>query len=127
MRRYLTTGSAFERDFAYSRAVVQEPFCFVSGITGYDYARMTLADGIVAQAEQAFKTLSAVLDEAGFGLQDIVRVQYTLTDRDLAGDLSGVLQRWLGSVRPAATLVLAELLDPDMLIEIEVTALRSEG
>lgn len=99
----------------------------MSGITGYDYARMTLADGIVAQAEQAFKTLSAVLDEAGFGLQDIVRVQYTLTDRDLAGDLSGVLQRWLGPVRPAATLVLAELLDPDMLIEIEVTALRSEG
>ncbi|MEM8617381.1 MAG: RidA family protein [Pseudomonadota bacterium] len=115
----------FERDFAYSRAVVQGPWCFVSGVTGYDYAAMVLPEGVVAQAQACFETISGVLTEADFTLAHVVRVQYTLPERAYISEIQPVLQTWLGAVRPAATMVIADLIDPAMLIEIEVTALRA--
>lgn len=123
-RQYISTGSPFESEMAYSRAVVQGDWCFVSGITGYDYVLMEMPAGIAAQAHRCFRTLRSVLDEAGFGMQDIVRVQYTLTDRALMAALKPVLHANLAEVRPAATLVIADLMQPDMLFEIEVTAFR---
>jgi enamine deaminase RidA (YjgF/YER057c/UK114 family) len=126
-RRLISTGSPFEKAFGYSRAVVQGDWCFVAGVTGYDYAAMTLPEGASAQAEACFATIGRVLDEAGFAMSDIVRVQYTLTDRALVEEVAPVLGRHMGDIRPAATMVIAGLISPEMKIEIEVTALRSEA
>lgn len=109
---------------AYSRAVVRGDWCFVSGITGYDYAAMALPEGVAAQAENAFSTLFSVLDEAGFEPAHLARMQYTLTDRALLPGLQPVLAHWLGDVRPAATLVIAGLMKEEMLFEVEATAYR---
>ena len=123
MRR-ISGGSPFEAELGYSRAVVKGPWCFVSGTTGYDYAAMAMPEAAADQAENAFATIAAVLADAGFGMGDVVRVQYTITDAALVGEIAPVLARWLGEVRPAATMVVAGLIRPEMKVEIEVTALR---
>jgi enamine deaminase RidA (YjgF/YER057c/UK114 family) len=121
-RRLISSGSTFERDIGYSRAVVDDEWVFVSGTTGFDYATMTLADGVVDQAEQCLKNIEAALGEAGATMADVVRVHYILPD---ATDFAGcwpALRRYFGEVRPAATMISAGLADPRMKIEIEVTA-----
>jgi len=123
MRR-ISTGSPFEKTMGYSRAVVKGPWCFVSGVTGYDYATMRMPDGIAGQARNCFATIAAVLAEAGFAMEDIVRVQYTVTDAALVDTVAPVLGEALGDIRPAATMVIAGLIRPEMLIEIEVTVFR---
>ena len=123
-RELLSTGSDFEREVGYSRAVVQGDWCFMAGVTGYDYATMTLPNGIAAQAENCFATVADVLARAGFGMGDVVRVTHYVADRALVDELVPVLGRHLGDVRPAATMVIAGLMKPEMLYEIEVTAYR---
>lgn len=123
-RKLISTGSPFEKTMGYSRALVQGDWCFVSGVTGYNYDAMRIPDDVQSQAENCFDTITSVLDEAGFGIGDIVRVQYTLVDRDLLPDVQPVLERRLGDVRPAATMVIAQLIDAAMLIEIEVTVYK---
>lgn len=108
----------------YSRAVVKGPWCFVSGVTGYDYATMVMPAGVADQARNCFATIDAVLSQAGFAMTDIVRVQYTITDAALVDDVVPVLGAALSEIRPAATMIVAGLIRPEMLIEIEVTALR---
>ena len=123
MRR-ISTGSPFEAAMGYSRAVVKGPWCFVSGVTGYDYATMVMPDDVAQQAQNCFATIARVLDEAGFEIGDIVRVQYTVTDAAMVDAIIPVLGAHLGEVRPAATMVVAGLIKPEMKIEIEVTALK---
>ena len=120
----ISTGSPFEKTMGYSRAVVKGPWCFVSGVTGYDYATMEMPDGIADQARNCFATICSVLSEAGFSLDDVVRVQYTVTDAALVDDLVPALGEAFGSIRPAATMVIAGLIRPEMLVEIEVTAFK---
>ncbi|MDZ4136055.1 MAG: RidA family protein [Paracoccaceae bacterium] len=120
----ISTGSPFETTMGYSRAVVKGGWCFISGVTGYDYTTMEMPAGIAAQARNCFATIDQVLIEAGFDRNDIVRVQYTVTDVALLDDLVPVLGAALGVVRPAATMVIAGLIRPEMLIEIEVTAFK---
>lgn len=124
-RRLVSSGSTFEEQIAYSRAVVQGDWVFVSGTTGFDYATMTLADGIEAQTEQCLKNIEAALQQAGAALSDVVRVTYIVPDGDEFPACWPVLQRYFGAVRPAATMISARLMDPRMRIEIEVTALRA--
>lgn len=124
MRR-ISTGSPFEAALGYSRAVVNGDWCFVAGTTGYDYARMQMPPSAAAQAENAMATIAGVLDEAGFSLAEVVRVQYTITDPALLDAVAPVLARWLGATPPAATMVVAGLIRPEMLVEIEVTAMRA--
>ncbi len=126
MRR-ITTGSPFEEEFAYSRAVVRGDWCFVAGTTGYDYSTMAMPEGALDQARAAFATIARTLAEAGFAMADIVRVQYTITDRALRAEVAPALREALGDVRPAATMVVAGLNEPEMKIEIEVTAMRAPG
>jgi enamine deaminase RidA (YjgF/YER057c/UK114 family) len=121
-RRLISTGSSFERTIGYSRAVVDGGWVFVSGCTGVDYASMELAVGVVAQAEQCMRNVDEALREAGATVADVVRVRYLLPDRTEFEPCWPVLQRWFGEVRPAATFQMCELLDPEMRIEIEVTA-----
>ncbi|WP_114286885.1 RidA family protein [Candidatus Halocynthiibacter alkanivorans] len=123
-KRLISTGSAFEMTMGYSRAVVQGDWCFVSGVTGYDYATMEMPASVADQARNCFATISKVLEEAGFGLKDSVRVQYTVTDSALVEELVPALGEALGDIRPAATMVIAGLIRPEMKIEIEVTAFK---
>ncbi|MES2145145.1 MAG: RidA family protein [Pseudomonadota bacterium] len=120
----ISTGSPFEATMGYSRAVVKGGWCFVSGVTGYDYATMKMPDSALDQARNCFRTIASVLTEAGFTMHDIVRVQYTLTNASLVDAVLPALSEALGKVRPAATMVIAGLIRPEMLIEIEVTAFR---
>jgi enamine deaminase RidA (YjgF/YER057c/UK114 family) len=120
----ISTGSPFEKTMGYSRAVVKGGWCFVSGVTGYDYATMAMPDTALAQARNCFATISAVLTEAGFTMQDVVRVQYTVTDGRLVDEILPALSDAFSEVRPAATMVIAGLIRPEMLIEIEVTAFK---
>lgn len=108
----------------YSRAVVKGPWCFVSGVTGYDYATMAMPDDPAQQARNCFATIFAVLEQAGFAPDDIVRVQYTVTDAGLVNAITPALGEALGAIRPAATMVVAGLIRPEMKIEIEATAYR---
>lgn len=108
----------------YSRAIVKGGWCFVSGVTGYDYATMTMPDSIADQARNCFATIDAVLVEAGFAMADIVRVQYTVVDVALVDELVPTLGDALGDIRPAATMVIAGLIRPEMKVEIEVTAFK---
>lgn len=120
----ISTGSPFEATLGFSRAVVKGAWCFVSGITGYDYATMQMPPAAVDQARNCFATIARVLAEGGFGMADIVRVQYTLADAALVDAVAPALGEALGQIRPAATMVVAGLIRPEMLIEIEVTAFR---
>jgi enamine deaminase RidA (YjgF/YER057c/UK114 family) len=123
-RRLISSGSSFEADIGYSRAVVDGDWIFVSGTTGFDYATMTIKPDVVAQCEQAMRNVEAALKEAGGALSDIVRVRYLLPRPEDFEPCWPVLKRYLGSVRPAATMIQAGLSDPRMLFEIEVTARR---
>ena len=120
----ISTGSPFEKTMGYSRAVVKGGWCFVSGVTGYDYATMEMPGDIADQARNCFATIGRVLEEAGFAMVDIVRVQYTVTDAALVEALVPVLGEALGDVRPAATMVIAGLIWPEMKVEVEVTAFK---
>jgi len=121
-RRLISSGSMFEQDMAYSRAVVDGDWVFVSGTTGFDYRTMTIAEGVVEQAEQCLKNIEAALGQAGAALGDTVRVTYVLPNAADFPSCWPVLRRYLGDVRPAAMMISAGLADPRMKIEIEVTA-----
>jgi enamine deaminase RidA (YjgF/YER057c/UK114 family) len=120
----ISTGSPFEATMGYSRAVVKGGWCFVSGVTGYDYVTMAMPDSIAEQGRNCFATIGRVLEQAGFTMEDIVRVQYTVTDAALVDELIPVLGATLGEIRPAATMVIAGLIRPEMKVEIEVTAFK---
>ena len=125
MRQLVSTGSPFEKAAGYSRAVSDGPWCFVSGTTGYDYAAMTMPDDVAAQAENAMATIAAALGEAGFSLADVVRVRYIVTDAAHAEPVFAVVGRWFADIRPAATMIVAGLIRPEMKVEIEATAFRA--
>lgn len=123
-RRLISTGSPFEKAAGYSRAVVDGEWCFVSGTTGYDYATMAMPDDVGAQTRNIFATIERALGEAGFSLADIVRVHYIVTDAAYQDAVFAVTGEKLGAIRPAATMIVAGLIRPEMKVEIEVTALK---
>jgi enamine deaminase RidA (YjgF/YER057c/UK114 family) len=123
-RRLISTGSPFEKTAGYSRAVVDGDWCFVAGTTGYDYVTMTIPDDVETQTENALKTIEAALGEAKFSLQDVVRARYYVTDRAYVEKVYPILGAHFGEIRPAATMLVCGLAEPEMKIEIEVTALR---
>jgi enamine deaminase RidA (YjgF/YER057c/UK114 family) len=121
-RQLISSGSKFEEEIGYSRAVVDGDWVFVSGTTGFDYSTMTIPDGLIEQTEQCFKNIEAALRQAGSSLADVVRVRYILPDATEFPECWPVLRKVLGEIRPAATMISAGLADPRMRIEIEVTA-----
>jgi len=123
-RQLISSGSPFEEQIGYSRAVAQGPFVFVSGTTGFDYASMTIDDDVAVQAEQCLRNIDQALRKAGASLADVVRVTYVLPDGNDFEACWPVLNRYLGAIRPAAMMISAKLLDPRMKIEIEVTAMK---
>jgi enamine deaminase RidA (YjgF/YER057c/UK114 family) len=126
-RRCISSGSTFENEIGYSRAVVVGDHVFVSGTTGFDYATMTIAADVATQARQCLQNIEAALAQAGASLRDVVRVRYILPD---AADFPATwptLRAAFGDIRPAATMFEAGLADPRMRIEIEVDAVRGSG
>ncbi len=123
-RQLISSDSPFEEQIAYSRAVVQGDWIFVSGTTGFDYASMRIAEKIEDQARQCLENIRTALHEAGASLSDVVRVHYIVPNSQDFERCWPVLREYFGAVRPAATMISAALLDPRMRIEIEVTALR---
>ena len=123
-RTLISSGSPFEAQIGYSRAVVAGDWVFVSGTTGFDYSTMTISSEVAQQAEQCLKNIASALQQAGSSLADVVRVTYVLPDASQFEACWPVLQKYFGNVRPAAMMISAGLLDARMLIEIEVTAIR---
>ncbi|MCO6417910.1 RidA family protein [Siccirubricoccus sp. KC 17139] len=121
-RRRISSGSAFEEQIGYSRAVVDGDHVWVSGTTGFDYSTMTLREGVVAQAEQCFENIAKALAEAGASLDDVVRTLYILPNRADWPACWPVVKRYLGRAKPVSTMIVAGLQSEEMLIEIEVTA-----
>jgi enamine deaminase RidA (YjgF/YER057c/UK114 family) len=122
VRRLISSGSSFEREIGYSRAVVDREWIFVSGTTGFNYQTMTISDNVVDQAEQCLRNIDKALAEAGARKTDIVRVRYVLPRAEEFESCWPVLRRYFADVRPAATMISAGLADPRIKIEIEVTA-----
>jgi enamine deaminase RidA (YjgF/YER057c/UK114 family) len=127
MRRLISSGSTFEAEIGYSRAVVDGEWIFVSGTTGFDYGTMTIADDIVTQTEQCLRNIQSALEQADATLSDVVRVTYILPDGALFPQCWPTLRKYFGEVRPAATMISAGLADPRMKIEIEVTARKGSA
>jgi enamine deaminase RidA (YjgF/YER057c/UK114 family) len=122
----ISSGSSFEAVAGYSRAIVVEhdgwAEVHISGVTGFNYATMTIEDDQAAQTRQCFATIQKVLGEAGGDLGHIVRVRYLLTKPEQFSELAPVFGEFLGEVRPAATALVCGLVDARMKLEIEVDA-----
>ncbi len=123
-RRLISSGSTFEQEIGYSRAVVDGDWIFVSGTTGFDYESMTISESLVEQTEQCLRNIESALAQAGATLRDIVRVMYVLPNVAEFPECWPILRRYFGEIRPAAMMISAGLADPRMRIEIEVTARR---
>ena len=123
----ISSGSPFEAQIGYSRAVVDGEWVFVSGTTGYDYNSMTISDDVVQQAEQCMRNIANALLQAGSSFADVVRVNYVLPNRADFEPCWPVLRRYLGDVRPAAMMIVSGLLDERMKIEVEVTARKRQS
>ncbi len=127
MTNRIYSGSTFERDIGYARAVVSGEWVFVSGTTGFDYETMGIAEDVVAQCRQALRNIDHALMQAGAALRDVVRVRYVLAAREDFAPCWPVLREALGGASPAATMIVAGLIDPRIRIEIEVTARLPEA
>jgi enamine deaminase RidA (YjgF/YER057c/UK114 family) len=124
-RRLISSGSTFEQEIGFSRAVVDGEWVFVSGTTGFDYRSMTISDNLIEQTDQCLRNIQSALAEAGASLSDVVRVTYVLPNAAEFRDCWPILRKYFGDIRPAAMMISAGLADPRMRIEIEVTARRS--
>ena len=120
-RMQISSGSTFEAEIGYSRAIVDGDWIWVSGTTGFDYDTMTISEDVVEQADQTFRNIKAAMEKAGFSLDDVVRVTYIFPSAADFAPCWPVFRRYLGEIRPAATAIVAGLIDPRMKIEIEVT------
>jgi len=121
-RQLISSGSTFEQEIGYSRAVAEGDWVFVSGTTGFDYSKMTISDNLVEQTEQCLKNIQEALIKAGSSMKDVVRVTYVLPNAADFPDCWPTLRKYFGEVKPAAMMISAGLSDPRMRIEIEVTA-----
>lgn len=126
-RRNISSGSAFEEEIGYSRAVITGDWIIVSGTTGYDYSTGQISPDVAEQAEQTMKNIASALAEADASVKDVVRVRYILPDRTDFPKTWPVLKRWFGDVKPAATMIQSGLMEEAMKIEIEVTARKARG
>ena len=121
-RKLISSGSEFEERIGYSRAVVDGDYVFVSGTTGYNYQNMEISDSVIEQADQCFINIQKVLEEAGSSTKNIVRVTYIFSDREDFESCWPVFNKWLGAIKPAATMFEARLSKDEMKVEIQVTA-----
>ena len=123
-RKLISMGSNGEKNYSFSRAVVQGDWCFVAGTVGDNYDTGEIPDGVEQQTHNAFANIMAAMKAGGFELGHTVRVQYTVADRADIPKIQPILKHYFDQIRPAATMVVADLVDPKMKFEIEVTAYK---
>lgn len=123
-KRKFISLSEGEKTYAMSRAVVQGDWCFVSGTVGYDYSKNELPESAAQQAQNTFTNIMTALKAAEFELGHTIRVQYTVSDRKYIKEVLPVIQKHFSNILPAATMVIAGMVDEKMKIEIEVTAYK---
>jgi len=121
-RRQISSGSKFEAEIGYSRAIVDGDWMWVSGTTGFNYEAMTISEDVAEQADQTFRNIRAAMEKGGFSLEDVVSVTYIFPRAEDFEPCWPVLRKYLVEVRPAATAIIAQLIDPRMKIEIQVNA-----
>ena len=126
-RQHISSGSSFEEEIGYSRAVVQGDWVFVSGTTGYNYENMSISDDIETQTEVCMRNIITSLQQANASLSDVVRVMYILPDATEFQKCWPILRKHFGTIKPAATMISADLADDKMKIEIQVTALKQQN
>ena len=126
-KKLISTNSTFETEIGYSRAVVQDNWIFVSGTTGYNYDNMSIDEDIITQTEQCFINIKKTLEKADACLSDIVRITYILPNANDFKKCWPTLKKYLGNIKPAATMFSAGLADENMKIEIQVTALKTKN
>ncbi len=124
IRTQISSGSTFEAKIGYSRAIVDGDWIWVSGTTGFNYDTMTISEDVAGQADQTFRNIKAAMEKAGFSLEDVVRVTYIFPKGADFEPCWPVFAKYFGQTRPAATAMIAGLVDPRMKIEIEVTGKR---
>jgi enamine deaminase RidA (YjgF/YER057c/UK114 family) len=122
MVQRVSTGSPFEATFGYSRAVRHDDTVYGSGTTGYDYATMTMPEGVGEQARNALETIDKALREAGSSIADTVRVVYYLGDRSYVDEVVAAVGPVFREIRPAASMLIVQMIEAGMKVEIEVTA-----
>lgn len=120
-RRQISSGSKFEAEIGYSRAIVDGEWIWVSGTTGFNYETMTISEDVAEQADQTFRNIKAAMEKAGFSLADVVRATYIFPDAKDFEPCWPVFKKYFGEIRPASTMIAAGLADSRMKIEIEVT------
>jgi enamine deaminase RidA (YjgF/YER057c/UK114 family) len=125
-RQLISSGSPFEKEACYSRAVLDGDFVFVSGTTGFDYATMTISDDVAEQTRQTLRNIESALQKAGSSLKDAVRATYYMTNVADWPKIYPVFKEFLAESRPASSALVCGLIDPRMKIEIEITA-RKRG
>jgi enamine deaminase RidA (YjgF/YER057c/UK114 family) len=123
-RKLISTGSVFEKEVAFSRAVVVDKTVYVSGCTGYNYNTTTISDDIIEQTEQAFKNIEYALSQAGATFKDVVRVHYILADPNEFEKCWPTIRKYFESIKPACKVFCAKLTSEKIKIEIEVTAVK---
>jgi enamine deaminase RidA (YjgF/YER057c/UK114 family) len=126
-RKQISSGSKFEAEIGYSRAIVDGDWIWVSGTTGFNYETMTISDNVVEQADQTCRNIKAAMEKAGFALEDVVRANYIFPDARDFEPCWPVFKTYVGEIRPASTMIAAGLADPRMKIEIEVTGKKRQA
>lgn len=123
-RQRVSSGGPFEASAGYSRAMVVGDICEVSGTTDAGPEGESLHPGdAAAQARAAFAIVEAALREGGFSLRDVTRTRMYLVNAEDADAVAAVHGELFRDIRPAATLVVvARLIRPSLLVEVEVTA-----
>jgi len=121
-RRQVSSGSKFEAEIGYSRAIVDGEWMWVSGTTGFNYETMTISEDVAEQADQTFRNIQAAMEKGGFSLDDVVSVTYIFPRAEDFEPCWPVFRKYFGQARPAATAIIAALIDPRMKIEVQVTA-----
>jgi len=116
------SGAPFEAMAGYARAVVDPPYVFVSGTTGFDPQTLQFPEDVESQCENCFATITLALAKAGASLEDLVRVRIFVASRAEFERIKPIIKKYCDAARPANTTVLAELVEPYMRVEIEATA-----
>lgn len=116
------SGAPFEAMAGYARAVVDPPYVFVSGTTGFDPETFEFPKDVESQCENCFANIARALARADAGLQDLVRVRIFVASREEFERIKPIIRKYCDAARPANTTVLAELVEPYMRVEIEATA-----
>lgn len=123
-RTLISSGSPFEKQVGYSRALVDGEWAFVAGTTGYDPETRVMPERAADQARNALAVIRTALEGAGFAMADVVRATYYFTDAAYWDEVGPVLGEAFGEIRPAASALVVGLVKPEMKVEIEVTALK---